>query len=235
MFRTTVLIAVLLAAVTIAAPATAQQSLSLNIGYFTLRGPESRVPGDTIVENLFATEPFALNYRVSDFDNGTYGVEWLAPLGDFFEWGVGVSYYQSTVPSSYRDLVDTNGGEIGQDLRLRTVPISATVRFVPTGRYAPIQPYIGAGVSVVPWRYSEFGNFIDPEMAIFQWNYHDQGVAVGAVVLAGVRVPIGRAFALGGEIRYLRADTTLDPLVGFQGDRLDLGGITYQTNFILRF
>jgi outer membrane protein W len=236
MFRTTVLIAVLLAAVTVAVPATAQQSLSLNIGYFTLLGADSRVPGDTIAANLFATPPFALNYRLSDFDNATYGVEWLAPLGDFFEFGVGVNYYTSTVASSYRDLQDqATGAEVGQDLRLRTVPITATVRFFPISRHAGIQPYVGVGVSVIPWRYSEVGDFIDPNLAIFQWDYHDQGVAVGPVALVGLRLPIGRAFAVGGEIRYLRADTKLDPAVGFIGDRLDLGGVTYQTNFVIRF
>jgi hypothetical protein len=236
MFRTTVVIAVLLAAVTVAAPATAQQSLSLNIGYFTLRGADSRVPGDTLVENLFATPPFALNYRISDFDNATYGVEWLAPLGDFLEVGVGANYFTSTVASSYGGLVvDPTGGRVGQDLQLRTVPITATVRVFPIGRHAGVQPYLGAGVSVVPWRYAEVGDFVDPNLAIFQWDYHDEGVAVGPVVLAGLRVPIGRAFAIGGEVRYLRADTTLDPRVGFVGDRLDLGGITYQTNFVIRF
>jgi outer membrane protein W len=235
MFRRTVLIAALLAAVTVAAPAAAQQSLSLNIGYFTLRGTDSRVPGDTLVANLFATPPFALNYRISDFDNATYGVEWLAGVGDYFELGVGVNYYKSTVASSYLDLVDTNGGEVGQDLTLRTVPITASFRFYPLTRRAAIQPYVGAGVSVIPWRYSEVGDFIDPDMAIFQWDYHDQGVAVGPVALVGLRVPLGNAFAVGGEIRYVKADTTLDPTVGFQGNRLDLGGVTYQANFVIRF
>lgn len=235
MFRTTVPVAVLLAVVAVAPPAAAQQSLSLNIGYFTPRGLDNRVPGDTIVANLFATPPFALNYRISDFDNGTYGVEWLAPLGDFFEVGVGANYYTATVASSYLDLVDTNGGEVGQNLRLRTVPITASFRFFPLSRHAGIQPYVGAGVSVIAWRYSEAGDFIDPNMAIFQFDYHDQGVAVGPVALVGVRLPIGHAFAVGGEIRYLRADTGLDPSIGFVGDRLDLGGITYQTNFVIRF
>ncbi len=233
--RTTALAVALFVAVALAAPAGAQQSLSLNIGYFAVRGEASRVYGDTLVENLVATAPFALEYRLSDFDNATFGVEWLAPIGKFLEAGVGVSYYSRTVRSLYRDLVDTNGQDITQDLRLRTMPVTATLRFIPAGRHAPVQPYVGAGVGIIVWRYSEEGDFIDPSLAIFQWDYRDSGVAVGPVVFAGLRVPLGRACALGGEVRYQRADAALDRTVGFQGDRLDLGGITYQTNFIIRF
>ena len=85
---------VVLGTVCLAAPAAAQQQLSLNIGYFALRGEGSRVAGDTIVENLWADYPFALGYQVSDFNNVTFGAEWLFPLGQFLEGGIGVSYYQ---------------------------------------------------------------------------------------------------------------------------------------------
>jgi opacity protein-like surface antigen len=220
----------------LAAPAAAQQQISLNIGYFAARGAEGRVAGDTIVENLFADYPFALGYQVSDFDNVTFGGEWLFPLGKFLEGGVGVNYYQKTVPSFYLDLVDdATGNDITQDLRLRTVPITATIRFLPLGRRAPVQPYIGAGVGIIPWNYSENGDFADPSFQTFTWEYKDSGTAVGPVIFGGVRVPVSRAFSLGGEIRYQQADSELDPSVGFQGTRIDLGGITYQANFIVRF
>jgi hypothetical protein len=228
-------VAVLLAVVMPVTPAVAQQSLSLNIGYFALRGEGSRVRGDTIVENLLGTYPFALEYRLSEFDNVTFGAEWLFPLGEFLEGGVGANYYARTVPSFYRDLTNKNGSDITQDLRLRTVPITATVRFIPTGRRAGLQPYIGAGIGVIPWRYSESGNFADPSLNVFQWNYTDSGTALGPVMFGGLRVKLSRGFALGGEIRYQLAAATLKQSVGFQGDRLDLGGFTYQANFIFRF
>jgi hypothetical protein len=78
MIRRTHAVAVLLVvagAAMLAAPAAAQQSLSFNVGYFQLRGEGSRVPGDTIEANLFADYPFALGYRVSDFNNVTFGAE----------------------------------------------------------------------------------------------------------------------------------------------------------------
>lgn len=225
-----------LSVVMLATPVAAQQSLSLNIGYFALRGEGSRVPGDTIVENLFATPPFALEYRVSDFNNATFGVEWLFPLGEFLEGGVGANYYARTVPSFYRDLVNrADGSDITQDIRLKTIPMTATIRFILTGRRAGVQPYIGAGVGVIAWRYSEAGSFLDPNQLIFQWDYKDSGTAVGPVVFGGIRVPVSRAFSLGGEVRYQRANAALNRTVGFQGDRLDVGGITYQANFIVKF
>jgi outer membrane protein W len=231
-----VMVAVLAMAMLAApAPAAAQQSLSLNIGYFALRGEGSRVAGDTIVENLFATYPFALAYQVSDFNNVTFGAEWLFPIGNFIEGGVGVNYYQETVPSFYLDLVDTDGSEILQDLRLRTVPITATIRFIPTGRRAAFQPYVGAGVGIIPWNYSESGDFADPNFDIFTWEYKDSGTAVGPVFFGGLRAPLSRAFMLGAEVRYQYANGDLDPSVGFQGTKIDVGGWTYQANFIVRF
>jgi len=235
MARISALVLAVLAVGALATPAAAQQSLSLNIGYFTVSGEGSRVQGDTIEANLNATGGFALAYHVSDFNNVTFGGEWLFPLGNFLEGGVGVNYYARTVNSFYRDLVNPDGSDITQDIRLRTVPITGTVRFIMTGRRATVQPYIGAGVAIIPWHYSESGNFADPSYNIFQWDYVDSGTAVGPVVFGGLRVAFSRQFALGGEVRFQHATTSLNPNVGFMGDHLDLGGITYQTNFLIRF
>jgi hypothetical protein len=231
-----VVLVLALGTLALAAPAAAQQQLSLNIGYFALRGEGSRVAGDTIAENLFADYPFALGYRVSDFNNVTFGAEWLVPVGDVFEVGFGVNYYQKTVPSYYVDLEDeATGRDITQDLRLRTTPITATIRFVPTGRRATVKPYVGAGIGIVPWSYSESGDWVDSAYKTFTYEYKDSGTAVGPVVFGGLRVAVSRAFAVGGEIRWQLADSELDPDVGFQGTRIDVGGFTYSANFTVRF
>jgi opacity protein-like surface antigen len=233
--RTAVLVLTVLALVTMAQPSVAQQSLSFNIGYFDVRGEGSRVAGDTIVANLYADPPFALGYWVSDFNNVTVGAEWLIPLGNFLEVGTGVNYYSETVPSFYPDLTNTDGSEITQSLRLRTVPITGTLRLLMTGQRASVQPYVGAGVAVVPWSYSEAGDFVDSDLEVFRWEYKGSGTAVGAVIFGGLRVALNRKVALGGEFRYLIVDAPLDPAVGFQGTRLDLGGMTYQGSVIFRF
>ena len=41
------------------------------------------------------------------------------------------------------------------------MPVAFTVRLIPLGPRSPVQPYIGAGVGVINWRYSESGEFID--------------------------------------------------------------------------
>lgn len=237
MFRLKTLTAALLVVGFCAAPAAAQnQTLSINAGWFTLRPAADRVPGDTLVANLFAESPFALGYRISDFDNTTVGADWLLPIGEFFEGGIGISYYQKTAPSFYLDLQDeTTGADITQNLRLREVPVTASLRWLPAGRHFPVQPYIGVGVTVIPWRYSEVGTFVDTSLATYTADYHDSGVAVGATVMAGVRVPMTRAISFGGEVRYLKADTSLDPTVGFLGDRLDLGGVSYLATLNIKF
>ncbi len=233
--RTTVPVLAVLALLAMAVPAVAQQSLSFNIGYFDVRGESSRVAGDTIVANLHADPPFALGYRVSDFNNVTFGGEWLIPLGNFLEIGTGVNYYSETVPSFYPDLTNADGSEITQSLKLRTVPITGTLRLVMTGRHASVQPYVGAGVAVVPWRYSETGEFVDTNMDVFSWEYKGSGTAVGAVIVGGLRVALNRKVALGGEFRYQLVDAPLDASVGFQGTRIDLSGLSYHASVIFRF
>jgi outer membrane protein W len=236
MLRTAALILAVLAVLAPAAPAVAQQSLSLNIGYFDVRSEGSRVAGDTIVANLWAPSPFELGYRVSDFNNVTVGVEWLIPIGQFLEAGIGVGYYSEVVPSYYPELenLDT-GSDITQSLKLRTVPITATARWIMTGKRAKVQPYIGAGVGFVIWKYSESGDFVDADYNVFNWDYTDNGTAVGPVIFGGLRVVASRHVAVGGELRYQYADAPLDSSVGFQGTRLDLGGMTYQASVIFRF
>jgi hypothetical protein len=76
---------------------------------------------------------------------------------------------------------------------------------------------------------------VDPDLNIFRWEYKGSGTAVGAVIFGGLRVALNRKVALGGEFRYLMADAPLDQNAGFQGTRLDLGGMTYHGSVIFRF
>ena len=101
----------------------------------------------------------------------------------------------------YSNLTYPDGSEIRQDLKLRTVPITGIVRFVPTGRHAPIQPYLGIGIAAINWHYSETGDFVDPsDNTIFSARYVDSGTEVAPLYLGGVRAPMGGGFLVGGEI-----------------------------------
>jgi hypothetical protein len=239
------LVAVLVFGAAFAAPAQAQsQAVSFNIGYFSIRGIDGRVPGDVLAAELAGTSIVAgtdlsdaLLFRLKDFNTATFGGEWLIGLGDFLEGGVGIAYYSRSVLSSYANLTNqADDSEIVQTLRLRIVPITATVRFLPLGRRNVVEPYIGGGVGVFLWRYSEAGQFIDPSNAnIFVANppYVATGTNAGPVILGGARIPFGK-YAIGGEIRWQKATGTL-PTEQFVSDAIDLGGLTIQATFVVRF
>ena len=215
------------------AGAAAQQSFSLHLGGFVPRGEDTRVDDDVLFRNLFNGDD-SLQFDVSDFNGATVGAEWLFALSDVVEAGLGAGYYRRTVPSFYADLVDETGADIEQDLRLRIVPLTATVRFVPLSRGAAVQPYIGAGVGVFSWRYSETGEFVDFDGTIFGGRFVGHDWAAGPVVLGGLRVPLGES-DLGFEVRYQKAEGDLPPEEGFIGSKIDLGGFNYLLTFGVQF
>lgn len=222
-----------------AVPAEAQirrveptQSIGFNLGYFAVRGEDARVGGDVLLANLFDVEPLAFDVR--DFNGATIGGEWLFGFGEFLEGGIGIGYYRRTVPSVYAEVVHETGREIEQDLRLRVVPASFTVRFLPVGR-GGIEPYVGAGLGVFNWRYSEVGEFVDTrDFSIFRDRFIASGTSAGPLVLGGIRFPVGGLWFVGGELRYQRAEGSIDMLdTNLLGDRIDLGG--WSTNLTVHF
>ena len=215
-----------------AAPAHAQQqSVTFTLGYFAVRGEDARISDDVLVENL---DLFA--FRLGDFNNASAGAEWLMGLGEYLEAGVGLGFYRRTVASTYDAFVDVDGSEIEQDLKLRVIPFTTTIRFLPFGRSAALQPYVGGGLGIYAWRYSEVGDFIDfSDFAVFRDRFVAEGNDVGPVVLAGVRMPFGSRFAVGGELRYQTLQGTVGVENGFLEERIDLGGLTAQATLQVKF
>jgi hypothetical protein len=211
-----------------AQPALAQQTLNVSFGYFTVRGEDARVTGDV----LTADRNF-LTFDVSDFNGASIGGEWLFPIGNYIEAGAGLAFTRKTVPSVYTNLVNANGAEIAQDLRLRTIPIALTFRVLPLGQHNGFQPYVGGGLDLINWRYSESGQFVDPgDNTIFNESDVASGTATGPVALGGIRFA-SHAFATGFEIRYQSAHANLDP--PFAGPKIDLGGWSYLVTAGARF
>jgi hypothetical protein len=219
---------VVIVAVMTPAMASAQQSVNFTIGGFVPRSVDSRDSNDVLVNNLDF-----LAFNIKDFNGVTVGGEWLTALGDNFEAGLGVGYYQRSTPAVYLDFVNTNGSEIEQDLKLRVIPFTATVRFLPLGHHG-VEPYIGAGVGVFNWRYSESGQFLANDNSIFRDTFVGSGTSTGPVILGGVRVPVG-AWGVGGEIRYQSATGKLPLDQDFSGSKIDLGGFTYNFTIHVRF
>lgn len=204
--------------------------LGFNLGYFAVRGEDSRVDEDVLLANLSS-----LVFDIDDFNGANVGGEFVFGLGEYLEAGVGVNYYQRTVPSIYADVVSDDGFEIAQELKLRIIPFSATVRFLPIGR-GGVEPYVGAGIGVFNWRYSEVGEFVDfDDNSIFRDRYIADGTSVGPIVLGGIRFPVADVWSIGGELRYQKAEGKDLFDSGLLGDKIDLGGWTASFTFQLRF
>jgi hypothetical protein len=215
-------------------PSYAQQSINVYVGGFVPLGEDARVRTNGLSDDVLVNNLDFLSFDLGDFNGGTAGAEYLVGIGNWLDAGLGIGLYKRTVPSVYTDLVNDNGSEIEQDLKLRVAPFTATIRFLPLGRSAGLQPYIGAGVGVFAWRYSESGDFVDEGNNIFHDSFVGSGAATGPVILGGVRVPMG-VWDLGGEIRYQRATGDLPSDQGFSASKIDLGGWTYAATFNVHF
>jgi hypothetical protein len=206
-----------------------RQTVNFTLGYFTPLGPDARDDDDV----LNANSTF-LYFDLDDFNGASVGGEWLFPLARHIEGGIGVSFSSQTVHSIYQDYVDPDGTEVDQDLRLRMVPAAFTVRLLPIDPRSPVQPYVGGGLALVSWRYSEIGEFVDfnAGRTIFEGRFVKSGANVGPLFLGGIRFA-GDSFSAGFEIRYHRASGDLDP--DFAAPKIDLGGWTYNFTAGYRF
>ena len=213
-------------------PAFAQQSVNFSIGYFTVRGEDARVDGDVLVVNR---DLYLFDF--SDFNTASFGAEWLAPLGDYIEVGAGIGFSSRGVDTIYDEFVRPDGSEIEQQLKLRIIPITGTVRVLPLGRHAAFQPYVGGGIGIYNWRYSETGDFIDFTRVgnpIFRDSFVASDTSIGPVAVFGARFPVGTNATFGGEVRYQKAEGDLDEL-DFLAPKIDLGGFHYSVTFGVRF
>lgn len=228
-------------------PASAQvvQGLHIGGGFFSPKGFDSRVDGDVLVRDAFGESlpdfpelSDALVFDMGDFRSGHLFAEWTFGFGDHVEVAAGAGFYTKTVPTIYYDLVDEFGDEIDQELGLRIVPLTAIVRFLPIGRAGDFQPYVGAGVGVFNFRYTEQGRFVDPvTFDIYEDRYTTTGSVPGGLVLGGVRIPIGGdiyGLTLEGRYQFATGETGgID--AGFLDEKIDLGGASFDIGFLVRF
>lgn len=217
------------AALAVPAPVRAQQAINISVGYFAVNGEDARTAGDVLVANREI-----LAFDIRDFDTGSVGLEWLLPIGEFLEVGAGAAFTSRTVPSVYDGFVNRDGSEIEQDMKLRVAPFTATVRLLPFGRSRAVQPYLGGGIGLFSYRYSEVGDFVDfTDRSVFRDRFVATGTETGGVALAGIRLPIGDTWSLGGEVRWQKVSADLSD--DFLGTTLDLGGFHYLATIHVKF
>ena len=222
--------------------ASSKHTINFLVGGFFPKTGDGRTEGDVLVANSTF-----LSTDVDDFDNFTFdtgkfksftfGAEWLIPIGNYVEAGAGATFSKKTVGSFYTDYTDSDGTDVDQDLSLRMIPLAFTARVLPFGQSSPVQPYVGGGIGLIFWNYSETGEFIDfglnpPQVFEDDETYKDSGTSVGPLFLAGLRYA-AESFTVGGEFRYQWAEGDLEPL--FAGPKIDLGGWTLNGTIGFKF
>jgi hypothetical protein len=230
MMRRVVVAALLVFAIAVglAQPVSAQQTLTLQIGAFLPKGEFSRVQGDVLEVNRQY-----LLFDFGDFNGFLVSGDWSVALGEYIEAGAGFGYYQATVPAIYADWINESGAEIQQDLKLRIMPLTAVVKILPLGANRAFQPYVGGGLGVHFWRYSETGEFLADDGSIFRDSFVQSGTSVGPVVVFGVRGRVSQSGLIGMEGRYQWGEGDLSQ--DFLGDKIDLGGFSILATFGYRF
>ena len=212
-------------------PAFAQQTVNLSWGYSMMR--TGRVATDIL---LVEHHDLAFDFR--DFNVPAIGVEWLVPIGNLLEGGLGASFSRDTVPTVHVGVANSDGSPIPRELRLRQMPLALTLRFLPLGQSYSVQPYVGGGLAVIRWRFSESGDFAtSSRRTIFRGEeYTATGKAVGPIVLAGMRALTGDTLAFGVEARYQRARGSFGPVFArvVEPD-IDFGGVTLLVTAGMRF
>jgi opacity protein-like surface antigen len=166
------------------------------------------------------------NSDTSDFENPSFGLDYILPLNERMGLIFSGSYYEGTTTGAYRNFEDNFNHRIVHDttLDIGSATIGLVFHLLPKG--SAVQPYIGVGGGAYPWRLEERGDFIDfqdPNQAIFTSRLSSSGTAFGYYGLAGLDVPITRHVSIFAEGRWTRAKADLkDDFEGF--GKLDLGG-----------
>jgi hypothetical protein len=213
-------------------------------GAFTFRFGWFFPDGDSA---FWETNEAAFTLDHSDFNGWIGGVGYTGSVSNYFEVGVNLDFYASTVGSADRYYTDQYGYPIYHDSRLSETPLTVDFKVLPTGRFArrgpdgrtyvrhPV-PYLGAGIGMVYWQYEEQGDFVASDLSIVYSRLVDSGTAFETHVLAGVEFPVSPMWNITLEGRYSWADTSVGgSFYGINTGQLDLGGASVFVGGALRF
>jgi hypothetical protein len=208
------------------------------IAAFTLRvGPMLYSATGDVFDQMTDT----LTLSRGDFRAPAFGAELILMPSSRVDVVLGFMTSATETKSEFRNWVDEGPTPsedddlpIEQVTRLRTIPVTASVRYllVPRGRrvsrlaWLPRSavPYIGAGGGVTWYRLRQEGDFVDyQDFAIFRDQLESKGQQVTFHALAGMDYWFVSRFGLNAEARYTRGSA--QPNQSFSDfDNIDLGG-----------
>jgi outer membrane protein W len=166
------------------------------------------------------------NTDKSDFENPSFGLDFILPVNERMGVIFSGSFYEGTTTNAYRNFEDNLNHRIVHDttLDIGSATVGLLFHIVPKG--SAVQPYIGVGGGAYPWRLQERGDFIDvgsANLPIFHSRLTSSGTAFGYYGLAGIDVPISRHVSIFAEGRWTRVKADLkDDFQDF--GKIDLGG-----------
>ena len=217
-------------------PRYAQQSVNFYLGGFVPHGEDARVDGDVLVGTDLGLP--GVRHRATS-TGGTIGGEWLVGAGRVRRGRPRRRLLLSrrcraSTPSSSND----NGSEIEQDLKLRIVPFTATIRFLPLGRRAPVAAVHRRrrGRLRLALQRDAASSSTSTTTASSATASSDSGAATGPVSSAACSVPIGPLRSSAVEVRYQTAKGDLPARPGLRRDRRSISaGSTTSSTFNVRF
>jgi len=208
--------------------------LELRIGAFFPRGESDLFVDDN---ELYSRAGELAGVTPNHFDGLYGGVEYSFNVAKKLEMGISIDGYGKTIPTVYRDFTRPDGSEIEQNLRLFTIPLGLSLRFLPRDRFATVQPYVTIGADVIFYQYEEFGDFIDffsDNLDIRTDSFESDGAAFGGHAAVGLRIPIGHDFAITAEGRYQFAQRKRME-EDFDQNIIDVNGASATIGIRLRF
>ena len=192
----------------------------------------------------FFTRELELNKR--DFAAISIGAELgvrVLPQLDIVFTG---SFAQSSTPSEFRHWTDTNDLPIEQVTDLRTIPVTAGLKYYLSSRgrslsrfaWVPTKfaPYVGAAAGVVWYDLEQEGDFVDFEtLEVFPAHLSSDGAAPVVQALAGADWWIVPRFGLNLDARYSFGSAKLGNDFSDVVDKINLSGFQLMTGLTVRF
>lgn len=181
----------------------------------------------------------AFTGSASEFDDISYGADFMLGLGPRSSLMFSGDYYDSSVSQSYRDYVDGFGSPIVHTTKVEVASATAAYVLNFAGRGASVVPYAGIGGGVYDWSLEESGDFIDfgvQPLEIFTDTFRDSNTTLGWFWLAGVDVPLGPRWSIFAEGRWQFVDQDLEGDFATLSNRsFDLSGRHLYGGFAWRF
>jgi hypothetical protein len=181
----------------------------------------------------WATDTLTLSRR--DFRGPSVALEAAYLAGPHFDIVVGLGWAETERRAEYRYWEGDDDEPIEQFTRLRTVPLTGTVRYrpLPRGRRlselawlpARTSPYIGGGAGVTWYRLVQEGEFIDDDFVIWDDSLESRGAGLAGHAVAGLDHWVTSRIGVNLEARYNIGSAPMDQQRFGGFDDLDLGGL----------